>query len=123
MTDPAPRFGAQRLKKQDGTPADSRHPDHHPTDPQPAQPSSEGWLTPAEGAAYLRVNTRTLLSWARLGKVRGHTLSGTKRHVWRFRRSDLDLALRSTDTANEGVVDYARPSVLSERRRDEKSTA
>ena len=123
MLNHAPQFGAQRLKRQDGTPADSRHPDHHPPDTQLAQPSSDGWLTPAEGAAYLRVNTRTLLSWARLGKVRGHTLSGTKRHVWRFRRSDLDLALLPADAAEGGVVDYARPSVLSERRRDEKSTA
>ena len=48
------------------------------------------WLTANEAAAYLRVDSRTLLRWAREGKVLGFQLSGTTRHVWRFRHADLD---------------------------------
>ena len=54
------------------------------------------WLTAAEAAAYVKVKVRTLLLWARQGKVKGYLLSGTsrhRRHVWRFRRSDLDAML------------------------------
>ena len=51
------------------------------------------WLTAAEAAEYLRVKPRSLLLWARQGKIPGHALSGTKRKVWRFRTEDLDSAL------------------------------
>lgn len=51
------------------------------------------WLTAREAAAYLRVQVRTLLLWARQGKMKAYALSGTKRHVWRFRTEDLDAAL------------------------------
>jgi excisionase family DNA binding protein len=51
------------------------------------------WLTAAEAAHYLRIKDRTLLLWARQGKVKGYALSGTKRHVWRFRQADLDATL------------------------------
>jgi excisionase family DNA binding protein len=52
------------------------------------------WLTADEAAKYLKVKTRSLLSWARQGKVKGYVLSGTKRVTWRFLRSDLDATLR-----------------------------
>lgn len=48
------------------------------------------WLTSAEAAQYLKIGRRTLLHWVRQGKVRAYILSGTKRHVWRFKTSDLD---------------------------------
>ena len=51
------------------------------------------WLTASEAAGYLRVKPRTLLMWVRQGKVKGFALSGAKRHVWRFRRADLDAIL------------------------------
>jgi excisionase family DNA binding protein len=54
---------------------------------------SSSWLTAAEAAEYLKVGKRTLLLWVRQGKVKGYPLSGTKRHVWRFRRPDLDAIL------------------------------
>jgi len=48
------------------------------------------WLTPAEAALYLKVKTtRCLLRLVRLGAVRAYALSGTRRHVWRFRKEDL----------------------------------
>lgn len=51
------------------------------------------WLTVSEAANYLKVKPRTLLLWARQGRVKAFALSGTQRHVWRFRRQDLDAAL------------------------------
>jgi excisionase family DNA binding protein len=48
------------------------------------------WLTAAEAASYLRVKPRTLLLWVRRGKCPAHKLSGTRRCIWRFLRSELD---------------------------------
>jgi excisionase family DNA binding protein len=57
------------------------------------------WLTAAEAAFYLRVKPRTLLAWARQGKVRGYRLSGTLRCVWRFKQSDLDATMTASSAA------------------------
>lgn len=57
---------------------------------------SSAWMTSAEAAAYLKVPSKTLLVWARRGQVRGYQLSGTLRHVWRFRQEDLDASLSVT---------------------------
>ena len=51
------------------------------------------WLTSAEAALYLKVERRTLLQWVHQGKVRAYILSGTQRHVWRFKTTDLDAML------------------------------
>ena len=68
-----------------------------------------GWLTAKEAAAYLKVEVRTLLHWVRQGKVQGYILSGTKRRVWRFRKTDLDTML----FAHAGpVLCSTAPSVL-----------
>ncbi len=56
------------------------------------QPGSS-WMTAHEAALYLKVKPRTLLLWARQGKVKGHILSGTARRVWRFRQQELDGTL------------------------------
>ncbi len=56
------------------------------------------WMTTEEAAAYLKVPRKTLLVWVRRGQVRGFQLSGTQRHVWRFRQEDLDAALLSAST-------------------------
>lgn len=58
-------------------------------------PHESQWLTAEEAAAHLKVKTRCLLRWVRLGNLQAYTLSGTKRHVWRFRKEDLDAALLS----------------------------
>lgn len=76
----------------------------------PTLPPSE-WLTANEAAAHLKVKVRTLLLWVRQGKVKGFALSGTKRRVWRFRRSDLDAALLEAP-----VLPSTPLSVRSERR-------
>jgi excisionase family DNA binding protein len=64
-------------------------------------PTSE-WLTAQEAAAHLRVKHRTLLQWAKAGKVPAHKLSGTRRTTWRFLLSELDAALNAA-TNNYGT--------------------
>jgi excisionase family DNA binding protein len=70
---------------------------------KPAEPlsvrSPEEWLTASEAAAYLKVRPRTILQWAKNGKIHGHVLSGTKRYTWRFRRSELDVILGAPSAA------------------------
>jgi excisionase family DNA binding protein len=70
------------------------------------------WLTAKEAADYLKVKQRTILLWARQGQLKGYTLSGTKRCVWRFLQMDLDAAL----LGNPIVLPSLTPSVLAERR-------
>jgi excisionase family DNA binding protein len=61
-------------------------------------PTSQ-WLTATEAAAYLKVEARTLLMWARQGRVKGYILSGTERITWRFLTADLDGMLHSPSVA------------------------
>ena len=72
------------------------------------------WLTAGEAAQYLRVKVRTLLLWVRQGKVKAFALSGTKRHVWRFRHSDLDTTLMESS-----VLPSQSPSVRPAERMDQ----
>ena len=58
------------------------------------------WFTVREAAEYLKVEYRTLLLWARTGKVPAHRLSGTKRRVWRFLRRELDDMLLTPSAAD-----------------------
>lgn len=53
------------------------------------------WMTSKEAAQYLKVSPRTIVEWARAGKILGHVLSGVERHVWRFRPDELDAKLNS----------------------------
>ena len=57
------------------------------------------WLTATEAAQYLRVEPRTLLMWARQGKVKGYILSGARRLTWRFRIEDLDATMSPPSVA------------------------
>jgi len=61
--------------------------------------SAEEWLTASEAAAHLKVKPRTILQWAKDGKIHGHVLSGTKRCTWRFLRSELDAILTTPSAA------------------------
>jgi len=63
-------------------------------------PQSE-WLTATEAAGYLKIKPRTLLLWARKGRIKGYVLSGAERITWRFLRSDLDATLTSPSVALE----------------------
>ena len=72
------------------------------------------WLTADEAARYLKVKARTLLCWVRQGRIKGYTLSGSKRHVWRFRQEDLDACLLGSRPT---VLDCETQSVLKKERR------
>ena len=70
------------------------------------------WLTAADAAQYLHVKTRTILLWARQGKVNAYALTGTQRRVWRFLHADLEAMV----TQKKPVVISAQPSVLANER-------
>ncbi len=66
------------------------------------------WLTVGEAARYLKVKSRTLLFWVRLGKVKGYPLSGTQRRTWRFLKVDLDdTIIRNSQCAAKERSDAA----------------
>jgi hypothetical protein len=65
------------------------------------------WLTAKEAAQHLKIKTHTLLLWTRQGKVNGYALSGGRRHVWRYLRTELDAAL-----LGKPVLCSTSPSVL-----------
>jgi excisionase family DNA binding protein len=69
------------------------------------------WLTASEAAEYLKVRPRSLLLWVREGKIKAYALSGTRRHIWRFRKQDLDAILLSRP-----VVISEMPAASAERR-------
>lgn len=48
------------------------------------------WLTAKEAATHLRVAHRTVLLWAKTGRIPAHRLSGAQRVTWRFRADELD---------------------------------
>jgi excisionase family DNA binding protein len=59
------------------------------------------WLTASEAAAYLKVAHRTILEWAKTGRIPAHRLSGTLRCTWRFRADELDRAIMAAPSAAE----------------------
>jgi len=60
------------------------------------------WLTANEAAAYLKVQPRTILKWAKEGRIPAHPLSGFKRVTWRFLKSELDAMLNPPSAAGFG---------------------
>lgn len=61
-----------------------------------------------EAAALLNVSPRTLLRWARQGRVPAHPLSGTKRRSWRFVASELDAWVLSKINLNRDCCQNSR---------------
>jgi excisionase family DNA binding protein len=61
-----------------------------------------GWLTAREAAQYLRVAHRTVLEWAKTGRIPAHRLSGTLRVTYRFRAAELDAMLCGPSAAENG---------------------
>ncbi len=57
------------------------------------------WLTASEAAHYLKVQHRTILSWAKRGLIPAHRLSGSTRVTWRFLRAELDAAMLNPPSA------------------------
>ena len=46
-------------------------------------------LDPTEAAALIKMDSRTLVRWARLGHVPAHPLGEGKRQLWRFIEDEL----------------------------------
>jgi excisionase family DNA binding protein len=65
------------------------------------------WLTANEVSRYLKVKPRTVLKWAKEGRIPGHSLSGSKRITWRFLKSELDGMLMLPSAAEHGRVQCA----------------
>jgi excisionase family DNA binding protein len=62
------------------------------------------WMNAREAAQYLRVAHRTILEWAKTGRVPAHRLSGTARVTWRFLAAELDSAMMTAPSAAERMV-------------------
>ena len=60
------------------------------------------WLTATEVSQYLKVKHRTVLKWAKEGRIPAHPLSGSKRVTWRFLKSELDAMLARHLLPNSG---------------------
>ncbi|MGH9514988.1 MAG: helix-turn-helix domain-containing protein [Terriglobales bacterium] len=60
------------------------------------------WLTATEAAQYLKVQPRTVLAWAKQGRIPAHPLSGSQRVTWRFLKSELDAMLTAPSAAGLG---------------------
>lgn len=52
------------------------------------------WLNSTEAVEHLKIKPRTLVLWAREGKIPGHRLSGNQRVTRRFLRQELDAMLK-----------------------------
>jgi excisionase family DNA binding protein len=65
------------------------------------------WLNAREAAAYLRVAHRTVLEWAKTGRIPAHRLSGTLHVTYRFRAAELDAMLFAPSAA-EGEINAAK---------------
>lgn len=65
----------------------------------PATPAESPWMTKAEAAAYMRVDTRTIDRWVRDGKLTRHRVSGIQ--SVRFARADLEGLLTAEPTPED----------------------
>lgn len=65
------------------------------------------WLTATEVSRYLKVQPRTVLKWAKEGRIPGHPLSGSKRITWWFLKSELDAMLALPSAAEHRRVQCA----------------
>jgi excisionase family DNA binding protein len=64
------------------------------------------WLTATEAANYLKVKPRTILKWAKQGRIPAHRLSGAQRITWRFLKTELDAMLAPPSAAGlEGPIE------------------
>ena len=57
-------------------------------------PVPERYMDASHAAEFLALRPRRVLDLARAGKLPAHALGDGARRVWRFRLSELDLAMR-----------------------------
>jgi excisionase family DNA binding protein len=79
--------------------------------------NSKHFLNADEAAQVLRMDSRTLVRWARLGQVPAHPLGDGKRRLWRFIESELihwledrgtPLKKRGTSNIDTAISAHAR---------------
>lgn len=58
-------------------------------------------LDAEEAAQILRMDRRTLISWARLGYVPAHPLGEGKRKLWRFLEHELLAWIEAQESGNK----------------------
>jgi excisionase family DNA binding protein len=56
---------------------------------------TESFIDASEAAAFVKLHPKTLLRLAREGSIPAHPLTGNRRRIWRFLRSELDAWARS----------------------------
>lgn len=66
-----------------------------PRTAQPRGAENDPWMTTEEAAVYARCSEATIKTQAKLARLRGTKLGGTKRSEWRFRRSWIDQWLEA----------------------------
>ena len=64
----------------------------------PTYKISKHFLNADEAAQVLRMDSRTLVRWARLGQVPAHPLGEGKRRLWRFIETELICWLEERGT-------------------------
>jgi hypothetical protein len=67
----------------------------------------DSWLTTAESARIPKVKLRTILFWARCGRIKAHAVTSSKRRVWCFLQTNLHAFL----IHSRPVLSSAQPSV------------
>jgi excisionase family DNA binding protein len=55
----------------------------------------EPFIDASEAAAFIKLHRKTLLRLAREGSIPVHPLTGNRRRIWRFLRSELDAWART----------------------------
>ena len=70
-------------------------------------------LSAKEAALVLKMNSRTLVSWARCGYIPAHPLGEGKRRLWRFFESELLawVKTRENDFARKPSVSSLKPAI------------
>lgn len=62
-------------------------------------------LDAKEAASVLKMNSRTLVRWARCGYVPAHPLGEGKRRLWRFFENELLEWVETQENHNAGMED------------------
>jgi len=66
--------------------------------PESRNNNSKYFLNAEEAAQVLRMDSRTLVRWARMGQVPAHPLGEGKRRLWRFVETELICWLEGRGT-------------------------
>ncbi len=75
--------------------------------------NSKYFLNAAEAADVLRMDSRTLVRWARLGQIPAHPLGDGKRKLWRFIETELISWLAERGTSLKKPVTNTMDTAIS----------